>query len=126
MSIPKKAHASTVLKYSPRKARLIINLVRGLNLEVAMERLACTNKQMSKKIYLLLKSAASNFNITESQYQNFNVESIVAEEAQILQRFKPRARMTAGKIRRRYSRVKVMIRPNIGLPADEPLENSYN
>ena len=73
--------ASTVLNYTPQKARLVLNLL----------------------------SAASNLSLVESEYSKFKVDSIFAEEAQRLYRSIPRARGTAHRIARRYSRIKVTL-----------------
>lgn len=104
-----KFNASTVLNYSPQKARLIINEIRGLSLDQALEALPRINKKGSKKISDLLKSAASNLSLTEADYPTYLVSAIVAEEAQKLYRIKPRARGSAFRIRRRYSRIKVQL-----------------
>lgn len=101
--------ASTVLNYSPRKTRLIINEIRGLSLDKALDYLTRINKKGSKKISDLLKSAANNLSLTEGDYPNYKVKTIVAEEAQRLYRIVPRARGSAFRIRRRYSRIKVTL-----------------
>lgn len=101
--------ATTLLKYTPRKSRLIINALRGLTLKAAMEQLMVMNKGAAKDVYKLLKNAANNLSIQEQDFALFLVKEIVAEEAQRLYRIMPRARGSASKIRRRYSRVKVRI-----------------
>ncbi|MEM1312008.1 MAG: uL22 family ribosomal protein [Patescibacteria group bacterium] len=104
-----KFTATTVLNYSPRKARLVINVIRGMNLEDALITLKSLNKGKTKKIYNLLTSAASNLKLAENDYPNYSIEVIIAEEAQKLYRVVPRARGSAFRIRRRYSRIKVLI-----------------
>lgn len=104
-----KYNASTVLNYSPRKTRLVLNVIRGSVLSHAMDTLKGMNKGKTKKIFNLLKSAASNLNLTESDYSSYKIESIIAEEAQKLYRVVPRARGSAFRIRRRYSRIKVTL-----------------
>lgn len=108
----KKFQASTLLNYSPRKARLVINQIRGLSLDKALSMLPNINKKVNKKVYDLLKSAASNLNLTESDFSTYKVSSIMAEEAQTLSRVMPRARGSAFKVRRRYSRIKVELAKN--------------
>lgn len=103
----KRFQASTLLAYSPQKTRLIINQIRGLDLDDALNKLPYINKKESKKIHHLLGSAANNLNLTEADFSNYTIKTIVAEEAQTLFRMMPRARGSAFKIRRRYSRVKV-------------------
>lgn len=99
--------ASTIMSKSPRKVRLMIDPIRGIKLDSAMEIVKTMNKGKTKKIYDLLKSAASNGQLTEAEYSNYLIKTIVAEEAQRLYRVVPRARGSAFRIRRRYSRVKV-------------------
>ncbi|MBC7406472.1 MAG: uL22 family ribosomal protein [Candidatus Parcubacteria bacterium] len=101
--------ASTVLNYTPQKARLVLNIIRGMVLSQALEQLAHNSRPKSKKIYHLLLSAASNLSLVETEYDKFKVDSIFAEEAQRLYRSIPRARGTAHRIARRYSRIKVTL-----------------
>jgi large subunit ribosomal protein L22 len=103
--------ASTVINYSPRKTRLIINPIRGAALQDALEQLKNNSRSKSKKVFQLLRSAASNLKLTEAEYGNYVVATIFAEEAQRLYRSIPRSRGTAHKIARRYSRVKVTLLP---------------
>lgn len=101
--------ASTILNYSCRKSRLIIDTVRGKNVVQAMNILATCGRPKAKKIYHLLKSAMSNLQVPESSYQYFLVNKIVAEQAQVLKRYVPRSRGSAYPILRRYSRIKVWV-----------------
>jgi large subunit ribosomal protein L22 len=102
-------NASTLLAYSPRKSRLIINSIRGMRLDKALDALTVINKGKSLEVSKLLLNAANNMKITEASYTNYFIDKIVAEEAQKLYRVVPRARGTAFRIRRRYSRVKVQL-----------------
>jgi large subunit ribosomal protein L22 len=101
--------ASTVLNYSCRKSRLIIDTIRGKNVAQAINTLATCGRPKAKKIYHLLKSAMSNMQVPESSYQYFLVDKIVAEQAQVLKRYVPRSRGSAYPILRRYSRIKVWV-----------------
>lgn len=111
MSVAKRTTASTTINYSPRKSRLVLNVIRGLNLEQALEQLKNLQKGKTKKFFDLLKNAANNLKITEAEYKTFIVSEIVAEEDKRLYRFVPRARGSAFKIRRRTTRLKVMLKP---------------
>ncbi len=104
-----KSTASTTVNYSPRKSRLVINEIRGKSLSVALDTLKSMNKGKTKKFYNLLLSAASNLKLTPSEYSLYNIDQIIAEEAQILYRVVPRARGGSSRIRRRYSRIKVQL-----------------
>ena len=104
-----KWDASGLLKYSPQKARLIVNQLRGLPVDVAMTQLEFTNKGASEAVWKILKSAVSNLGIQADDYKLYKVATIVAEEAQRLYRVMPRARGSANRIRRRYSTVRVAL-----------------
>ena len=101
--------ASTLLKYSPLKARDIINVIRGVRLDVAMVQLQMMKRPQSKNIARLLKNAANNLGITEADYGMYKISSITAEDAQKLYRIKPRARGRADRQVKRYSRIKVTL-----------------
>ncbi len=102
-------NASLLLAYSPRKARLIINAIRGMKLDKALDALTVINKGKSHEVSKLLMNAANNMKVPESDFTLYKVDKITAEEAQKLYRMVPRARGSAFRIRRRYSRVKVML-----------------
>jgi large subunit ribosomal protein L22 len=102
-------NASSLLAYSPRKSRLIINAIRGMKLDKALDALTVINKGKSNEVSKLLRNAANNIKITEAEYSNYKVDKITAEEAQKLFRIVPRARGTAFRIRRRYSKIKVAL-----------------
>ncbi len=108
MTYPKFT-ASTVVNYSPRKTRLVINPIRGLKLDQALLQLSNNGRSKSKKIYNLLKSAASNLKAIESEYKAVTVSTIVAEEDRKLYRMVERGRGSGHKIARRYSRIKVIL-----------------
>jgi large subunit ribosomal protein L22 len=107
----RRFQASTILKYSPRKTALIISPIRGVVLQEAMDWLKFLKKGKSKKIHDLLKSAATNLGLTEVEYSQYKIESIIVEKAYTYIRYQPRARGRVGKIRRKYSRVKVALSP---------------
>jgi large subunit ribosomal protein L22 len=106
-----KGDASTVYNYSPRKARLIIDQIRGKTILEALDILKHSPKSKSKKIAHVLLNAANNKGLTESDLGIYLIKSILVEEAQRLYRIQPRARGSAFRIRRRYSKVKVWIEP---------------
>lgn len=103
--------ASTVIAKSPRKVRLMIDSIRGMKLSDALLDVQNMKKGKTKKLYDVLKAAAVNGKLTEADYAKYKVSTIVAEEAQRLYRVVPRARGSAFRIRRRYSRVKVELEP---------------
>lgn len=105
--------ASLLINHSPRKTRLIINAIRGKNLEDALNILSFSSKPKAKQVSKLLVSAAHNLKLQVGVYSDYLVSSITAEEAQTYYRVQPRARGSANRIRRRYARVKVSLTPNL-------------
>ena len=101
--------ASLLISHSPRKTRLIINPIRTKKLGDALLILKAMNKPKAKLITKLLSSAASNLHRTEAEFNAYKLSTITAEETGIMYRVTPRARGSATKIRRRQSRVKVLL-----------------
>jgi large subunit ribosomal protein L22 len=104
-----EACTSTVLNKSPQKVRLIINPIRRMRLDLALETIKTLNKGKTKKVYDLLMNAANNLKLTSSDYNQYLISEIWADEAQKLYRIVPRARGSAFKIRRRHSNIKVRL-----------------
>lgn len=103
--------ASTLISHSPRKTRLIVNPIRSQNLSKAMLILQSMNKPKAKMISALLKSAASNMSLVEGDYSQYLVNQISVEETGIMYRMVPRGKGSSAKIRRRQSRIKVLLTP---------------
>jgi large subunit ribosomal protein L22 len=104
-----KVNASTILNKSPQKVKLMIDPIRNMKLDLALETVSTMNKGKTKKLYDLLKTAANNLQLTPVEYKSFKIDQIWAEKAQILYRSMPRARGSAFRIRKRYSRIKVSL-----------------
>ncbi|MFA6537043.1 MAG: 50S ribosomal protein L22 [Patescibacteria group bacterium] len=104
-----KAKAKQI-RMSPRKTRLVIDIVRGLDLGDALSRLSLLNKKAAKPILKLLKSALANaennFNLEKS---NLFVREIKVDGGQILYRWMPKAQGRATPIRKRTSIISVIL-----------------
>ncbi len=94
---------------SPRKVRLVTNLVKGKKVEDALAALTFLPKRAAEPIAKLIKSAAANAAQTGEKVEDLKVENIIVESAGMMSRFMPRAFGRASKIRRRRSRVKVTL-----------------
>lgn len=101
------------LKYyrqSPRKVRLVANLVRGKKLEDAIVTLRFTNKRASSSLQKLLSSAQSN----AKSKPDVRVEDLIVKEIKVdagptLKRSMPRARGSAYPIRKRTSHITLIL-----------------
>ena len=89
---------------SPYKMRLVLNLIRGLDVQEALNVLTFTKRRAAVEIKQVLESAISN---AEANY-NLNASDLyiskaTADEGPTLKRFRPRARGRAGRINKRTS-----------------------
>ena len=50
------------MRVSPQKARLVLDLIKGLRVEQALNTLAFTNKRVAPLVHKLLRSAIENAN----------------------------------------------------------------
>lgn len=94
----------------PRKARLLVDMVRGKKVEEALTMLKFTPSPSAGVIAKVIKSAAAN---AESVYQLdasvLRVVNIVADEARTLKRFRARARGRSSPILKRSSHITVIV-----------------
>ncbi len=94
---------------SPRKVRLVTNLVKGKSISAALIALQFLPKRAAEPIAKLIKSAAANAKLRGENPENLTVQSITVESAGMLKRYMPRAFGRASLIRRRKSRIKVTL-----------------
>lgn len=98
------------LRITPRKVRLVIDLIRGMEVARAMDQLAVLPKGASEPIKKLLDSAVAN---AEHNFQlkkaDLIIKTIVANEGPKLKRFRPRAHGSAAAILKRMSHVTVVL-----------------
>ena len=99
------------IKTSPQKANLVLQMIRGLKAEQAINVLDFSKRRISQEIKKLLKSAISN---AENNYQ-FDIDKLFIKEAtvgksMVMKRFRPRARGRSGKILKPYSKIKIVVK----------------
>lgn len=98
------------LQMSPRKVRLVADLVRGASLEEAKVQLAFSSKLAAKPILKLLKSAEANADHNaQLDTSTLMVKSIMVNEGPTLKRFMPRAFGRATTLRKRMSHITVVL-----------------
>ncbi len=99
-----KSHNQT-----PRKVRLVTDLVKGKKVQDAIVALEFLPKRAAEPIMKLLKSAIANAKVSGEDINTLRVQSIVVESAGILKKYMPRAFGRASLIRRRKSSVKLTL-----------------
>jgi len=99
------------IRIAPRKARVVADLVRGLDLNEARAILQFTNKRGARLISKVVESAAANatnnFDLDEDYLY---VSEIYVDEGPTMKRWKPRARGMASPILKRTSHITVVVR----------------
>ncbi|HBD74092.1 MAG TPA: 50S ribosomal protein L22 [Acholeplasmataceae bacterium] len=104
-----KAHAKTV-RVTPRKARLVIDLIRGKNIKEAQAILMFTPRAASPIILKVLNSAIAN----AENNNNASVDKLYVKEAYVnegvrLKRLLPRAKGRGDIIQKRTSHITVVV-----------------
>jgi len=98
------------LRISPRKVRLVLNLVRGLKVSEAQAQLSLLNKKSSEPVLKLVNSvlanAENNFSLKKD---NLYIKEIFADEGPTLKRSRPRAFGRANPIRKRTTHVNITL-----------------
>jgi len=98
------------IRISPRKVRLVVDVVRGMNVGNALNQLKFTNKKAAKPTQKLLSSAiasaVNDFELTES---NLFIKEIRVDEGATMKRWMPRARGRATPIRKRTSHISIVL-----------------
>lgn len=104
-----KATAKT-LRIPPRKARLVLDLIRGKDAAEAAAVLKFTPNAAAEAIAKVLKSAVSNaVNNNEMDEEKLYVKACYANEGVTLKRFMPRAKGSASAIHKRTSHITVVV-----------------
>ncbi len=95
---------------SPRKVRLLIDMVRGKKVEDALNILTFAPTPQAKVVAKAVKSAAANaennFNMDAAELK---VVTIYADEAPSMKRFRAAARGKAARFKKRSSHITVIV-----------------
>jgi large subunit ribosomal protein L22 len=94
-------------RQSPRKVRLVADLVRGKTVEGALAMLANLPKRASEPMQKLIRSAAANSN--GIPMRDLIIEKIEVGSGIVFKRMMPRARGRASAIRKKASHVKISL-----------------
>ncbi len=110
---------------SPRKMRLVVDLIRGLEAEKALNILKFSNKHASRPLEKLLLSAINNWEQKNdgerAEDSALFVKTIFVDEGRSLKRFQPAPQGRAYRIRKRSNHITVIVdsKNNIGVQAEK-------
>lgn len=102
---------------SPRKMRLVADMVRGMNVEIALHALQYSPKEASNRLYKLLRSAIANWESKNEgkriEDSNLFIKEIFVDPGRALKRVQPAPQGRAHRIRKRSNHVTLVIESRI-------------
>ena len=105
--------ARAILRFnraSPRRVRLVVDQIRGKEVEKALDILKFTPKRSAAIVAKVLKSAIANAENTQSvDVDRLYVKRALVDEGGMWKRFMPRAMGRATRVRKRLSHITVVI-----------------
>lgn len=96
-------------RQSPRKVRLIADMVRGKSVDEAIGLLQFVDKRAAKPFAKVIQSAAANATHAGKDAQSLVIDRVAVDKGVTFKRFMPRARGGASLINRRNSHITVML-----------------
>lgn len=104
-----KATAKTV-RYTPRKVRLVLDLVRGKSVSEALAILQFVPNQAAGAVAKVVKSAAANAVHNHGLNEGgLYIKACFADEGVTMKRWMPRAKGSASQILKRTSHITVVV-----------------
>jgi large subunit ribosomal protein L22 len=98
------------VRVSPRKARMVLDLIRGTDVLRAREILQFNERNVSEVVEKCLNSAVANAAKNDgAKPESLFVKTIYANEGPTLKRFRPRAKGSASRIRKRSCHITVIV-----------------
>ncbi|RLD64240.1 MAG: 50S ribosomal protein L22 [Bacteroidetes bacterium] len=98
---------------SPRKMRLVVDMIRGLEVNKALDYLKYSPKEASRKVEKLLLSAIANWQQKNEEARiedaNLYVKEVYVDSARILKRLRPAPQGRAHRIRKRSNHVTLFL-----------------
>lgn len=111
--LPLVRASARYVRIAPRKARLIADQVRGMQIDRARAILQFSPRTAAKDIHKLIDSAASNAeNNHELIADEMRIAQITVDEGPTLRRFRPRAQGRATRINKRTCHISVALSPD--------------
>ena len=94
------------VRLSPRKARLVVDMVRGKGIQEAMNILQFSPQKTAPILSKLLKSAVANAEQKGvSDIDQLFIKTVMVDQGPVLRRFMPRAQGRASRIRKPTSHI---------------------
>ena len=106
--------AAKWLRISPRKARLVVEHIRGRTVPEARTVLAFTDRAAAREVEKLLRSAVSNAEAYHGLIgDDLVVKTAFVDAGPVIKRWRPRARGRSAQVRKRTCHITVTLVPGI-------------
>ena len=103
---------------APRKIRLVLDVIRGLDVDQALKQLEFVNKKSAPAIIKLLNSAIANaVNNFSLDKNNLFIKIAFADQGPAIKRWRPRAHGRAAQIKKLTSHITLVLDERI--PSDK-------
>src|SRR5262245_26544973 len=100
------------VRVTPMKARRVVDLVRGLDVDEALALLQFSPQSASQPVYKALESAIANAESGEDlERASLVVSKVMVDEGPTMKRWRPRAQGRAARINKRTSHITVVVQP---------------
>lgn len=100
------------VRITPQKARRVVDLVRGLDVDEALALLQFAPQAAAENVYKLVDSAAANAETTEGlDRSTLVISKAQVDEGPTMKRWRPRAKGAANRILKRSSHITVVVQP---------------
>lgn len=101
------------IRVAPRKLRVVVDMIRDMDVEEALAILAFSDRAAAKDIAKMLESGVANIRetIREWSTDDLYVAAAYVDEGPTLRRYRPRAMGRATRINKRTSKVTIELRP---------------
>ncbi|KAA1422267.1 50S ribosomal protein L22 [Mumia zhuanghuii] len=100
------------VRVTPQKARRVVDMVRGLQVDEALPLLQFAPQAAAENVYKLVASAAANAETTEGlDRSSLIISAARVDEGPTMKRWRPRARGAANRILKRTSHITVVVQP---------------
>jgi len=118
--------AKAILRFvrvAPRKARMVVDLIRGQQVAEAFNILKFTPRSASRVVEKVLKSAVANAeNLEIGDPDDLWVSRVYVDGGPILKRFNARSMGRANPIKKRTSHITVVVAPRVAGDGKAPSE----
>jgi large subunit ribosomal protein L22 len=100
------------VRITPLKARRVVDMVRGVQVDDALATLQFAPQAASETVAKVLLSAISNATTTEGlERSSLVITKAMVDEGPTLKRFRPRAQGRASRILKRSSHITLVVQP---------------